>query len=335
MGYQPRLTKEILIKLKEGEYDIKVEEARDSYSRLISIVKFLRERKIKFKNSSCIDVGCNDGIFANTLAEFGMDVVGVENDNIVAAGYMKDRPIDTANKTAKELNICGATFCKYDVINFFNQSKEVYDYSLVLSIMHNLYLSKIFRKDNPTTVEQIHDTFNKIWKCTNEIMFFENDDNFPQVNIDSFKSLLGDAKIILLSTHKAYNGDRKLYAIIKDSRDKIQSHVKTYNLEIFKGSGTEGFFITAHEKYFLDIMNYDEIFKGSLNLRTKFPLTFNKSIFSANVNYDGKNFNLGKCKVNGISGYIMQNAGRLEFFSNKEVVLEKGKLVKLELNVNE
>ena len=50
MGYQPRLTKEILEQIHREDYNIKVSEARESFSRLTSIIKFLRLHTKIFRN---------------------------------------------------------------------------------------------------------------------------------------------------------------------------------------------------------------------------------------------------------------------------------------------
>jgi len=327
MGYQPKLTAETLDDLKNENLPENVDEPRKTFQRLLSIIKHIKNNGNLDKNHNLLDVGCNDGVFSNSMASIlGINCLGIDNNNIYNAKHVSEKPLVTAEETAKCLKISNSYFFQSDVLDFFNKTDEKYNYSLVLSVMHNLMLYNTFRNGNAVTIQDMENCLKKIWSNTINTMFFETDTTIGQSYgwgknhlEDKIKECCPDCEIKKITETPAYNGSRGLYAISRVKNFPVKN--KKFYAKYINGSGTENFYIEANKDYFKKTFGVD-IYNGSINLKTNFPISFNYDIHNVKINHLEKTYSVAKCKLNGISGFVAQtNKDKTicEFFTDKFV----------------
>lgn len=326
MGYQPKLTEEFITGLRTGNYVTDVgDEPRKTTSRLISIVKFIKSKYTNLERYNAIDVGCNDGFFTNSLSSLGISTLGIDNNGIFDAGHVPEKPIIVATRIADELNIHDSLFHETDIIDFFDKSEEKYDFSLVLSVMHNLMLYKTFRGGREATIQDIDECFTKIWNNTRRVMFFETDTTIGKAfgwddksQVSNIERLCKNSKVTQIGVCPAYNGLRRLFAV--ERVGSIPKRVSKHKVTYIAGSGTEKFFIEKYEDTLKKAFGLENIYHGSINMSHEYPLAISYDIFGVKLNYRNRYYKMSKCSINGTIGYLTQSRGQpMEFFTDREV----------------
>lgn len=109
--------------LKEQNYE------RLGLERALMIASDILDRFGSLKGIHVLDVGCNNGLFANTLSVLGCDVVGI--DNVIIDGQGLYHQISTDKSDA------GFTFHNADLLSFLREYQTSWDCVLLLSVAHH------------------------------------------------------------------------------------------------------------------------------------------------------------------------------------------------------
>lgn len=125
----------LLVGLYSGNWS-EIDEAlsQQSYERLgldraLLIASDLLSRFGSLQGLHVLDVGCNNGIFAKTLAAFGCHVVAIDNGDINGQGLYHELQVGSA--------VHGFEFQQTDILDFLRNDRRLWDCVLLLSVTHH------------------------------------------------------------------------------------------------------------------------------------------------------------------------------------------------------
>lgn len=87
------------------------------------------------RGATILDVGCGGGTISRLLAETGYHVTGVDQDIVAGAQEWQDREVLASNR--KQMESAGCRLLTTDVVEFLENTAEVFDVALLLSVLHH------------------------------------------------------------------------------------------------------------------------------------------------------------------------------------------------------
>ncbi len=110
-------------KLNQQDYE------RLGLDRALRIASDLFAQHGSLRGLRILDVGCNNGLVAKTLAAFGCSVVGIDNGDVDTQGLYSD--LD------KQTQAAGFEFHRMDLSEFLSADTRHWDCILLLSVTHH------------------------------------------------------------------------------------------------------------------------------------------------------------------------------------------------------
>lgn len=182
-------------------------------SRLKAICDMIQRQGCK----SCVDIGCNSGFFAITLAEMGLNVIGIEGD---------PRYVQIMNHTIRRTSKRNVGVLAIQLSLENAELIPVVDCILFLSVWHHVVMNK--------GLVEATDLLRRIWDKTEKVLFFETGElemplryNLPEMRPEPKEWITGylveslcGAEVFHLGTHMAFAPDgkratRNLFACVR------------------------------------------------------------------------------------------------------------------------
>lgn len=151
--------------LTEQEYE------RLGLERALAIVSDLFIRFGSLQGLQILDVGCNNGLFAKTLATLGCCVVGIDNADINDQGLYGDLQTEAVSQ--------GFEFHQIDLQDFLRSDDRLWDCVLLLSVTHHWETGYAMSGKRRYVDEDIRCIFNTLLQRTKRSIYYECPFNEP------------------------------------------------------------------------------------------------------------------------------------------------------------
>ncbi|MEA5010983.1 MAG: methyltransferase domain-containing protein [Angelakisella sp.] len=209
------LTDNLMRTLNAGNYE------RIGLDRLYLILADINKNYGRDYGFSILDVGCNNGLISNFLAAYGNQVTGIDNFVIDTQGRY-DKLVFEGNSQAKLINT--------DIENFFVNSNENFDFTLLLSVAHQWEFGYAQTQENKKNANNISAIMKEVENRTKRAIYYECPMEEPgfsnQYGITFLKNYLFNypsLSIVKIAETVASNGYiRHLYRISKAQSAKDQ-----------------------------------------------------------------------------------------------------------------
>lgn len=150
--------------------------AKQEYERLgleraLAIVSDLFIRFGSLQGLHILDVGCNNGLFAKTLAALGCCVVGIDNGDINDQGLYGYLQTESVSR--------GFEFHQIDLQDFLRSDDRFWDCVLLLSVTHHWETGYAMSGKRRYVDEDIRRIFNTLLQRTKHSIYYECPFNEP------------------------------------------------------------------------------------------------------------------------------------------------------------